>query len=120
MHMTKYTEDLAKMLRALRRACGFSQENVAHALGIRLSTYVYYESGRVIPNAQELLALGRAFDVPPACFLYPERWAGLEQARACPDYAPALEPSRLGELTPSEKELVARSRRGEAPEKTGE
>lgn len=117
--MTKYAEDLAKMLRAVRLACGLSQENVVQALGMSRSTYSYYESGRMLPSAPELVALGKVFAIPAACFLYPERWAGMDHAWACPDYIPRLDPSHLGELTSAEKDLVARSR-AQAPAEGGE
>ena len=50
-------------LRQLRRACGFSQEDVANVLGVDRSAYSYYESGKTEPSITNLVKIARMYRV---------------------------------------------------------
>ncbi|MBQ9552782.1 MAG: helix-turn-helix transcriptional regulator [Clostridia bacterium] len=50
-------------LRLLRRACGFSQEDVANVLGVDRSAYSYYESGKTEPSITNLVKIARMYRV---------------------------------------------------------
>ena len=50
-------------LRLLRRACGFSQEDVAKVLGVDRSAYSYYESGKTEPSITNLVKIARMYRV---------------------------------------------------------
>ncbi len=62
-------------LRLLRRACGFSQEDVANVLGVDRSAYSYYESGKTEPNTTNLVKIARMFRVSTDTLLDNEGFA---------------------------------------------
>lgn len=62
-------------LRLLRRACGFSQEEVANVLGVDRSAYSYYESGKTEPNMRNLVKIARMYRVSTDTLLDNEGFA---------------------------------------------
>lgn len=50
-------------LRMLREKQGFTQQQVANALGIDRSTYTYYEMGRCQPHLSTFKKLARLYQV---------------------------------------------------------
>ncbi len=52
----------AERLRSLRRAQGWTQLHVAEALGIKRSTYAYYETRTSEPDMETLIKLARLFN----------------------------------------------------------
>lgn len=106
-----YWDDLRIMLKKIRLLCEYSHADVANALGISRSTYTYYENGRTAPDLVTLVALARVYEIPPECFLYPEEFTDLETARQRPSRRQtAVDPQRLGDLSPEERELIAKYR----------
>lgn len=104
--MPTYKENLSKMLRAVRLACGYTQASVAAALGVTRSAYTCYETGKTCPDLDALRILASVFGIPPESFLYPERWlAPSPRARAPKKSHP--NPNAIGQLTPEEKALIA-------------
>ncbi|MDO4730767.1 MAG: helix-turn-helix transcriptional regulator [Clostridia bacterium] len=53
---------LSDNLKKFRRKCGFTQLDVAKALGLERSTYSYYESGKTCPDLNTLAKLVRIFN----------------------------------------------------------
>ena len=115
MEMATYMEDLSKMLRAVRLACGFSQHNVAMALEVNRSTYTYYEVGRTMPDVPTLKKLADIFSIPAEAFLYPEDFSSLGATGRRRPRKPCLNPTCLGQLSPAEKSLIACYRAGGKP-----
>lgn len=105
-----YWDDLRIMLKKIRLLCGYSQADVANALGISRSTYTYYERGKSLPDIVTLVALTRIFGIPPECFLHPEEFTNLEIARQRAPKKAGVDPQRIGELSPEERRLVAEYR----------
>lgn len=106
-----YWDNLRIMLKKIRLLCGYSHADVANALGISRSTYTYYENGRTAPDLVTLVALARVYEIPPECFLYPEEFTDLETARQRPSRRQtAVDPQRLGDLSPEEREWIAKYR----------
>ncbi len=102
-----YWEDLQKMLRAVRIACGYSQENVASVLRVNRSTYTNYETGGTNPDTATLITLGKIYQIPPEAFLYPESYTDLTSARKRVRHMPAYDPQKIGELSKEEKQIIA-------------
>ena len=46
-----------------RNSKGYSQENLAHALGITRSTIARYESGEILPNAEQIAKICEELDI---------------------------------------------------------
>ncbi len=59
------------LLKSYREACGFSQQQVADALGIDRSTYTYYELGNTTPSAPFIIKLSKIFNVSYTKFMDP-------------------------------------------------
>lgn len=55
--------NLAKNLKTLRRQYGYTQTNVADALGITYQSYRAYECGIAVPTLQNFIKLAKFFDV---------------------------------------------------------
>ena len=56
-------ELLAKKLRELRKAFGYTQDYVASALGLVRQTYSHYEQGKRKPNPETLFKLAGLYNV---------------------------------------------------------
>lgn len=63
-----------QILKALRKARGLTQDELAQELGISLQSVINYENGRREPNARAIVALEQYFGVTAAALL------GLEEA----------------------------------------
>ena len=106
-----YWDNLRIMLKKIRLLCGYSHADVATALGVSRPTYTYYERGKIVPDVVTLIALARIYGVPPECFLHPEEFTDLETVRQRPSRRQtAVDPQSLGDLSPEERELIAKYR----------
>ena len=72
----------AEKLRACRKKCRLSQQQVADALGKERSAYTYYESGRTMPKLKDLVKLSQIFCVDLAELLPNENIAQLRDSEA--------------------------------------
>ena len=106
-------------LRLLRRACGFSQEEVANVLGVDRSAYSYYESGKTEPNMKNLVKIARMYRVSTDTLLDNEGFA----ARICIDNEQAPETNmpvvilrNLKQCSSNERTLIALFRTMEDPQ----
>lgn len=77
------TPGLPKLLHDLRVSAGFSQENVAAALGVSRPTYTYYELGKTVPSAVMLGKLALIFKIPVEVFFDPSRFPKLPSEKKC-------------------------------------
>lgn len=66
-------------LRALRKARGLSQQQLASAMGLSRNQISSYESGKVEPRATVLVHFARFFEVHPAALLMPSISAASKQ-----------------------------------------
>lgn len=98
------------VLRRLRLRCGLTQQAVADALHVHRATYSYYESGKTLPNFQQLGRIAKVFGVSretlSAYLEHPEQSADWRLPQRAPKKA-AKEPGTLGQLCPEEKSLIA-------------
>lgn len=110
--MSTFKEDLCKMLKAVRLACGYSQSTIATALGVCRSTYSYYELGKTTPDLVTLRDLAAVFGIPPEAFLYPENYLSVSSARvrARGRRKAFVKPEHIGQLSTEEKQLIAKLR----------
>ena len=91
---------LADRLRQARLQAGYSQQNIADALNVNRATYTYYETGKTTPDPVTLGRIARICGAPIEFFFEEEPVAPL-LLTAMPD------PSRIGELSAEEKQLIA-------------
>ena len=54
----------SKMLKTLRKECGFTQKQVADGIDVTEQSYQRFEYGTVKPGLDKLIALANFFDVP--------------------------------------------------------
>ncbi len=54
---------LAEKLKALRKAHGYTQEDVAAAIGLVRAAYAHYESGKRVPSIETVYLLAGLYDV---------------------------------------------------------
>ena len=98
------------VLRRLRLRCGLTQQAVADALHVHRATYSYYESGKTLPNFQQLGKIAKVFGVSretlSAYLEHPEQSADWRLAERAPKRV-AENPGCLGKLQPDEKSLIA-------------
>lgn len=70
-------EDMDKLsklpLRALRANIGFTQEQVADAIGVNRNTYANWEKYITFPDVPQLLLLSRLFKCSLDAFYFPEK-----------------------------------------------
>lgn len=108
---------LAERLKAYRKLCGFSQEQIAGRLNINRSTYSYYELGTTQPSFENLSKLARIFGVTLDQLALDEPFAGEASHRTHfrdefydPDADARLDKllgtSKIGDLTRDEKKLI--------------
>ena len=72
--MDNLMEQLAQVLRQLRKSAGYSQEELAEKLGVGRTAYVYYETGKALPALPTVRLLMELYQVSADAFLYPERY----------------------------------------------
>ena len=73
-NQSEFQMNLGQMLRMQRKNAGLSQSETAEKLGISLTSYVYYEMGRVCPNLVTVKKMAEVFGVEPSLFLDPEQF----------------------------------------------
>ena len=102
--------EFGTVLRRFRLKCGLTQQAVADALHVHRATYSYYESGKTLPNFQQLGRIAKVFGVSretlSAYLEHPEQSADWRLPQRPPKKA-AKEPDSLGQLWPEEKSLIA-------------
>lgn len=103
----KYKRDLQRMLRSVRMACGFTQDDIAATLHINRATYTNYETGKVFPDLITLVKLGVIFQIPPESFLHPDVFTDLSSTRQRASHMPAIDPQKVGDLSGEEKRMIA-------------
>lgn len=54
---------VAERIKNLRQACGFSQQQIANALGIERSTYAYLENGKTHLYFDDAIRIAQIFGV---------------------------------------------------------
>lgn len=54
---------IAEKIRAIRKACGFTQQQVAAVLNVDRSTYTYYETGKTTPDIHTVKLLANLFNL---------------------------------------------------------
>ena len=59
----KEFEEFPKILRVLRQAYGFTQQDVAQKLNIAYQSYQAYERGITLPTLKNFVAIADLFDV---------------------------------------------------------
>ncbi len=89
----------AEKLRACRKQCRLSQQQVADALGKERSAYTYYETGRSIPKLKDLVKLSQIFCVELAELLPDESPAQLRDSEG-------TSPNPIFSLTNDEQSLL--------------
>jgi transcriptional regulator with XRE-family HTH domain len=72
--MDNLMEQLAQVLRQLRKSAGYSQAELAEKLGVGRTAYVYYETGKALPALPTVRLLMELYQVSADAFLYPERY----------------------------------------------
>jgi DNA-binding XRE family transcriptional regulator len=107
---TAYKHNLQRMLRSIRMACGFTQDDIAATLCINRTTYTSYETGKACPDFITLVKLGTVFQIPPETFLHPEKYANLETPQQQVRHMPAMDPQKVGDLSEEEKKIIAAHR----------
>ena len=102
--------EFGTVLRRFRLKCGLTQQAVADALHVHRATYSYYESGKTLPNFQQLGRIAKVFGVSRetlSVYLeHPEKTADWRLPQRPPKKA-SKEPDSLGQLCPKEKSLIA-------------
>lgn len=64
--------DLANQIAALRKKCGFSQEELGEKMGVSRQAVSKWESGKAVPELEKLKELSRIFGVSLGELLQPE------------------------------------------------
>ena len=102
--------EFGTVLRRFRLKCGLTQQAVADALHVHRATYSYYESGKTLPNFQQLGRIAKVFGVSretlSAYLEHPEQSADWRLPQRPPKKA-SKEPDSLGQLCPEEKSIIA-------------
>ena len=105
-----YKHDLQRMLRSIRMACGFTQDDIAATLCVNRATYTNYETGKICPNIITLIKLGVIFQIPLDSFLHPDKYKALPTTQQRIRHAPAVDPQKIGDLSEEEKKIIAAHR----------
>lgn len=105
-----YMHNLQRMLRSIRMACGFTQDDIAATLCINRTTYTNYETGKASPDFITLVKLGMIFQIPPESFLYPDEYTSLQTTQQRVRHMPVEDPQKLGDLSEEEKRMIATHR----------
>ena len=67
-NITQPDMTLAELLRQLRIDAGYKQKDIARILGIKPVTCSAYESGRIAPTTEKLVALAKLYEVDLSLF----------------------------------------------------
>ena len=97
----------AERFRILRKTSGYSQQNVADALGIDRTTYSCYERGVTVPSAEICFSLARLYNLSVAELIEGDQKSLLDRDRAMeePREQDALF-DRITALSKEERELI--------------
>lgn len=103
---------LPEKLRKYRKLNGFSQKNVADRLNLSRSAYTYYELGKTCPDPARLNRIAKIFGVPLEVFFDSEEDAVLaDSEQETPPERPLRKarsnPTRVGELSSAERDIIA-------------
>ncbi len=111
--MIDYCEFLRLAIKSFRKASGFTQSIVAQALGISRTAYTNYEYGLSLPELPVLKKLAALYRLPLSQFFDPYALpaAGAERKRL----KKTDPPTRVEQLTPEEKLLIALLRTTDIP-----
>lgn len=82
LELSPVKKQVADRIRKLRMDNGFSQENVAHDLGITHSSYSKIERGETDPNLSRLFELAKIFNVSITDFFTDDRVSSLKEKSA--------------------------------------
>lgn len=107
-----FTILFCKMLISLRLNCGFTQKQLAEALGLTRSSVSYYESGKTCPDMLSLRKLADIFGIGVEQFYHPENYTAppINNKRVRKKKVVCINPKRIGELTQDERQLIAEYR----------
>ena len=84
--------DLSARIRAARRHLGWTQQEVAHKVGITVRSISGWERGKSIPHLDTLEALARALGQDPEHFVTRAQWMGAQRrARRVDEVAPRIQ-----------------------------
>ena len=95
----------AERFRSLRKTSGYSQQNVADALGIDRTTYSCYERGVTVPSAEICFSLARLYNLSVAELIEGDQKSLLDRAMEEPREQDALF-DRITALSKEERELI--------------
>ena len=99
---------IAEKIRSIRKACGFTQQQVAAVLNVDRSTYTYYETGKTTPDIHTVKLLANLFNLSVDDLLSDE--AEVSQMNDVVSPEPPDEENLLPEtanrLTRTERELL--------------
>lgn len=111
VHIPVEEESLATKLKRYRLQVGYTQKNVAEILNISRSTYTYYELGKTSPDPATLNRIAKLFEVSVEEFFSDEPASRANMlfdsgAKRVSKKVKA-DPEKIGDLTTSEKSIVA-------------
>ncbi len=109
---------ISERLKAARKECKLTQQQVADVLGVDRSTYSYYELGHLKPSVEVLIKLSAIFNTDIAWLSGSDRNA---DAMNSPDYGinfiKAVKDKNMSELSRTERKFVALLRAAKAVDK---
>ncbi len=98
---------VTERLKSARKACNFTQQQVADLIGVDRSTYAYYELGTTTPSLDKLVLIAAVFktdidwfigtDLKKNVWSSPENTLSLKQQ---------IKERQLGELSKDERKLI--------------
>ena len=100
---------IAEKIRAIRKACGFTQQQVAAVLNVDRSTYTYYETGKTTPDIHTVKLLANLFNLSIDDLLADEGAENQMNDSVSPEESmqeDALLPETANKLTRTERELL--------------
>ncbi len=114
VNQVKYYEQLRSMIRQIRLDQGFTQRNMAEALGITRSAYTYYETGHIKLDIYTIVLISKIFSVSMEIFVSPQDYMGVQNGRQRAPTKIVDNPSSIDELTSEEKGVIAKMRANRA------
>jgi transcriptional regulator with XRE-family HTH domain len=103
---------VGKMIRAIRKAKGISQEKLAAAMGVSFQQVQKYENGANRISASKMFAAGAFLEVPPAAFF--EGLEGTSTVGLTPELLDFLAEDGAAEIAAGYVKLNASQRRAVA------
>ena len=109
---------ISERIKAARKECKLTQQQVADVLGLDRSTYSYYELGHLKPSVEVVVRLSALFNVDIEWLTGADR---AEDALHSPDYGieliRAVKEKNITELSRTERKFVALLRAASAIDK---